>query len=144
MISFLTDMFRQSKTPSPFKKVVKQVDRQQEEVEPEENIVSTTWGQSKVVKAIHLSTPDSEEWTIEDNKTKLKNIDLDRFDRSVIQKKGLISANYKKVKPYVLSGTYSNKEIALLLNVSKSWVERLTPRIKEAASERRKNTPIQF
>lgn len=142
MISFLANIFGQTKTPSPFKKIVKQIVRHEHEVETEENIVSTTWGQSKVVKAIHLSTHDSEEWTIEDNRTKLKNIDLDRFDRNVIQKKGLISANYKKVKPYVLAGTYSNKEIALLLSVSKSWVERLSPRIKEAASDRMKKAPI--
>jgi len=140
----LTDLFKPTSTPHPFKKKVV-VDRfhHVEEVEPEDNIVSTSWGKSKVVKAKHVTTDKFVEWSIEEkDSVRLKSVDLDKFDLAVIREKKLSIANYRLVKPYVISGEYTNKEIATILTASKSWVERLTPRIKEAVRNRRKSAPI--
>lgn len=136
--------FNIKRIPHPFSTTNKESFVVPEEVKVESDVVSTTWG-TKIVNARHTSdtTTRSEEWSIEnENAIRLKAVDLDDFDKAVIRSKKINIANYKLVKPYVISGAYTNNEIAIALNASKSWVERLTPRIKEAIKERRKSRTI--
>lgn len=106
----------------------------------EEDVIETTWGNNQIVKVKHKSSVASEEWEIKDNsKTKLKPVDLDEFDLHVIRQKGLNYHNYKLVKPFIVTtDKFTNNEIALSLNKSLSWVERLAPRIKDAMKLRSK------
>lgn len=135
--------FNVKKIPHPFTTNDKPSFVVSQDVEPIDNIISTTWGMSNIVKAKHTSNDKFEEWEIEGNRfVRLKAVDLDKFDIDIIRQRQINRANYKLVKPYVIAGTYTNSEIANVLSASKSWVERLTPRIKEAARNRTKTTPL--
>ena len=123
---------------------------QEEEVQEEEDstIEQTLWGSDKIVKAKVVRSDDGFEYDIKpDGKNKLKLMPLDDIDRQVIrehnanpknEKSQVLSANYKLVKPYVLSKNYTYKEISLIIEpkMSISTLQRIGPRIKEASKRR--------
>lgn len=147
MIQFLIDTFliRPKPVVHPFVKS-SEIPRQEEEVEEDDpTIEETLWG-GKVVKAKVKHDETGFEYDKDHGqRNKLKPIDLDKFDKDVLRawntnpknaKIQIHSANYKLVKPYVLSKDYTYKEIALLMNKSISWVQRIGPRVKDAAKAR--------
>jgi len=115
-------------------------------VEPEEERVSAKWG-NRVETIKREFADDGAVWdrsTEEPNR--LKPVDLDSFDWAVIRANNLSPNNFKLCKPYVLAQLAGDKltysEIGVILGFSESWVQRLGPRIKEAAKERAKaSTP---
>ena len=139
MTNLLTFFFKTGRTPSPFQKTeVKTKFKLTEAVEPVDNVKNVSWGLSKIVKAKEIVKTDSIEWTMTNDKAALKSVNLDKYDLDIIQQYNLSKVNYERVKPYVLTENYSNNDIASKLKRSKSWVERLTPKIKKAAAERQK------
>ena len=149
MIQFIVDtlLTRAKPVPHPFVKVAV-VARQEELTEEEPEVETTLWGKGKTVKAKVTRSEDGFEYDITpDGKNKLKLMPLDDFDRQVLheynvnpknEKVQVLSANYKLVKPYVLSKNYTYKEMSLLIDpkMSVSTLQRIGPRIKEAAKRR--------
>ncbi len=151
IIQTLVDFFMTRPKPinHPFTKTEVAV-VQEEEVQEEDNsnVEQTLWGKDKVVTATVKRSDDGFEYDITpDGKNKLKLIPLDSFDRQVILehnndlknvKSQVLSANYKLVKPYVLSKNYTYKEMALLIEpkMSVSTLQRIGPRVKEASKRR--------
>lgn len=124
-------------TPHPFTKS-KRTELVKESDPVPEDIIDTTWGKNKVVKVKHKVSEDGEEWDMQFNaKDRVLPSQLDQFDLNVIADKNVNRINYKLVKPFVLTGDFSNAEIALALSRSKSWVERIAPRVKEAIKHRK-------
>ena len=110
--------------------------------EEPEGVISVNWGHDKVVKAVVNHGTDSIEWqTYEKGTKRLKPVELDIFDMTIIRQHQIKPNSFKLVKPYVLAGEWNNQEIATALGMSKSWVERLVPRVKAAALLRQGITP---
>ncbi len=141
-INFLTKLFCPTPTPHPFRQKTKPQFVQAVDVDTVDNVTTTTWGKDKVVQVVKTSTDKSEEWEVTKKKSvRLKALTLDNFDKAVCHDKNISVVNFRLVKPYVVSGDYSNKDIALILGMSKSWVEGIAPRVREAAANRAKTAP---
>lgn len=117
----------------PFRKKAVQQTTIIDNIKEPDNIKDVTWGiDRKVVKAKTEVGDDFLSWEqLDKGKTKLSPADLDEYDMTVIRQKKINTNNYKLVKPYVLAG-WTNEQIASVLNRSRSWVERLSPRVKDA------------
>lgn len=124
-------------------------DRQEEA--DDNDVDKFSWGKDTVT-GYKTEKDDGGEWKIDNNgkaKPKLANVDFDEFDSQVCRennrdpKKPTITPyELGKVKPYVLSGDYTNAEIAEALKVSLSWVQRRAPRAKDAERLRRAANPL--
>lgn len=107
-----------------------------EKKELPEGVIKTTWGPRKKVLVIfrHIPGIRTFSWELWDGGPvdSDDDIGLHWADLEVISRYALIEENYLIVKPYVLSATLTNQEIADAEGKSLSWVEKLVPRIKEA------------
>lgn len=156
MIRYLTSLLvpRAKPVEHPFVKVQREREPhgQDEDVEEEESgYEETSWGEGRVVNAKATFDEDGFEFELSDLKNRLKPIPLDIFDLDVLTAwnranpdKEIIRANYKLLKPYIISQKVHGmnyKGIGAVLNYSESWVQRIAPRIKEAARNRAKALP---
>lgn len=115
-------------------------------------VEDVTWGGARVVKATVEKYDGGVSWEMsEDKSVKLKAVNLDDFDVDYLNawnantantRKQMSAKTYKAIKPYALTGSYTYVEIAALLEMSESTVQRYAPRIKDAAKARRKATPL--
>lgn len=134
MIQVIADLFLSRAQPieHPFvqKATVVPVVGEVEEVDNPE-YQDTDWG-GQVVKARVEETEDSIDWEMKkEGKNRLKAVDLDVHDWTVIRQYGLAPDKYKLTKPYVIAG-WKYKDIGFVLGYSESWVQRIAPRIKDA------------
>lgn len=139
LFEYIKNFVTPSPPDHPFKAVTKVVTPVTEHVEPDD-IKSVNWGDNNVVKAKTEVGTDFMSWEqLDKGKTKLSPVDLDDYDMTIIRQKSINTNNYKLVKPYVVAG-WSNEQIASVLGRSRSWVERLSPRVRDAAKLR--NNPL--
>jgi hypothetical protein len=130
--------FKGDPVKNPFLIKSDKVDFIPEEVEEEDPLEEVNWG-GVIVEAYKRSGEDFEEWEIPkmNDKRKLRSLDLDEFDMKVIREYKLDRVNYKLVKPYVVAGGMTNKEIGEVCGgFSVYWANKIVPRVKEAKKMR--------
>lgn len=100
-----------------------------------------TWGKS--TKRLKFTKHEGgAEFDLGDGKNRLKMVQLDEYDMEVLQeynrgkdkKRHITPAHMIKVKRYLVNQKekYSYKEIAQLINMSQSYVQKIGPRVKDA------------
>lgn len=104
------------------------------------NYQKINWGNE--IKSVKFTKDEkSKSWELADKgEVKLKPVDLDKYDMDIIKSTSVKANAFKLVKPYVLAD-YKYKDIAKTLGYSLSWVQRIAPRVKEAAKIRSTATP---
>lgn len=124
--------------PSPI--VIKKTFVKNQIVEPDEGIEDVKWG-DVIEKTIVTRQQHGYEWDRSDpNAKKLSTQDLDDYDTEELTHANVNPEYYIQVKPYVIAGR-TNGEIAILIDRSLSWVERVSPAVRRA-HERRLNPPL--
>jgi DNA-directed RNA polymerase specialized sigma subunit len=122
-----------------------------QEVETVETVEAVKWGADRVVNATVRREVDGYEFEMQDaSATKLRPVPIDDIDKQVVREwnaskpatQQISLNNYKLIKPYVLAGDRTYKEIGIVLGLSESLVQRYGPRIKEAVKKRNKKVPI--
>ena len=140
MIKLLKSLLTPDPTPHPFQRghVSNVVDIPQ----AAPGVESVKWGQNRIVSATVQTQGTSIEWDTGDKGgDRLKPVDLDSYDMEVIRGRQINPSKYKLVKPYVIAGEWTNAEIAKVIGMSVSWVERMAPRVRDAAKLRRDASP---
>lgn len=114
------------------------------DVKPDNVLENQSWG-TRIVDAIVTTDQarNSFEWEPYNEGGELSPIPLSRFDEDLIRENNLNREIYRKAKPYVLAPTkYTNEEIGAFIGVSKSSIDKVSARIREAWKTEKTPSPV--